>query len=181
MSDAPAPWERQPGETDRQFYAFTVYRDAPLSGGRRSLAGVTKVLGRTSSWRVSKWSVQNQWVPRALAWDDEQDRVWRASVLREKHRIAQKWARLATQLQARGLEMLANLDTSNASARDVVALLKASQELESGVYGRLNDEADAAPGAGTPVVVIAADLMPLSAADPLVIDADEDGGLRAVR
>jgi len=182
--DAPEPWERQPGETDRQFYAFTVYRDQPLTGGRRSLAGVTKVLQRTSSWRVERWSVQNQWVPRALAWDDEQDRVWRASVLREKHRIAQKHARLAASLQARALEGLAQLDTSAMSAGDVVALMKAAREFELGVYGRLNDEAEG-PGAGSPVVVINQDLLPLSGLDPLlaldVVEADPDpAGLRAV-
>lgn len=185
MTDAPAPWERQPGETDRQFYAFTVYRDAPLSGQRRTLAGVKRVLERTSEWRINRWSVVNQWVPRALAWDDEQDRIWRASVLREKHRIAQQQARMAVQVKAKFVEGLLALNVADMGARDVVALGRLAQDLDRSVYGRLNDEADSAPGAGTPIVVIDGSLMPDSADDPLLSiegpDEDEGGGLRAVR
>src|SRR5215831_10550216 len=72
------PWERQPGETSKQWLAFVTYRDL---GPARTLAEVCRLLypgqRRTPRpvGRVVAWSSKNDWVERARAWDAEQDRI----------------------------------------------------------------------------------------------------------
>lgn len=56
-------WEQQPGESERDFDRFLVYRDL---GPARSLAQAAKTLGLTPA---SLPSPQNAWVERANAFD----------------------------------------------------------------------------------------------------------------
>ena len=72
----PASWERQPGEPDRAWAAFTTYRD--LGPVRRSLTkavqeGTDGGTPRGLS-RVKEWSRRWSWAARAASWDAEADR-----------------------------------------------------------------------------------------------------------
>lgn len=71
--ETPEPWERQPGETDKQFEAFILYRDA---GPDRSAREVALAL-RKSETLIFRWCGANKWVERASKWDDESDRLMR--------------------------------------------------------------------------------------------------------
>jgi hypothetical protein len=65
------PWERQDGETDPAWAAFTVYRDM---GTERSLSKVADHVGK-SSRHVALWSSRNDWHVRAARFDSYLDRV----------------------------------------------------------------------------------------------------------
>ena len=67
-------WERQPFETPAQWDAFKVYRELPLhhedEDERRTLRNVCRLQGRKSTANVNGWSAKNNWVERAIAYDD---------------------------------------------------------------------------------------------------------------
>lgn len=67
------PWERQPGETAKQFQAFRLYMDMPAH--QRGVRKVQQKLGLKSNRHLFKWSAKHKWVQRAVLWDDEQARI----------------------------------------------------------------------------------------------------------
>lgn len=69
-------WERVPGETQKAFEAFCIYRDM---GASRSLQKVADRLGKCSRL-IKKWSSQDGWVKRTTAYDDYMDRKARGVV-----------------------------------------------------------------------------------------------------
>jgi hypothetical protein len=76
------PWERQPGEPDRAFAAFCLYRDAgaadrSLDGVGRQVHGTRAGRKRGATGRVQHWSARWSWVARARAYDAHQDRLAR--------------------------------------------------------------------------------------------------------
>lgn len=73
-------WERQPGETDKAFQAFVLYRDA---GPMRSVTNIGLALDKSRTL-IGRWSSDWGWVERASAWDDEADRLARERDLLER-------------------------------------------------------------------------------------------------
>ena len=69
----PEAWERQPGETSRQFQAFQLYSD--MKPHERAVRKVQRQLGLKSARHLFKWSARHKWVVRASLWDDEQARI----------------------------------------------------------------------------------------------------------
>lgn len=63
----PAPWDRQPGETDPSWAAFVVYRDM---GRERSIAKTAQAMDRRGSKSLMEgWSSRHAWLRRASAFD----------------------------------------------------------------------------------------------------------------
>ena len=65
------PWERLPGETDKAFKAFCVYRDLRQN---RSFGALLDRLGKKSKTQFAVWSRKNNWQVRVRAFDDDEDR-----------------------------------------------------------------------------------------------------------
>jgi hypothetical protein len=66
-------WERQRGETAKQYRAFLVYRDLGL--GARSIPATARALDLSQrSGQVGAWSARNLWGERVRAWDEELER-----------------------------------------------------------------------------------------------------------
>jgi hypothetical protein len=91
------PWERLPNETAKQFDYFTIYRDLPASD--RSLNRVVeeihkrhgqarKKLGNRTT--LAKYSAENDWVARAESYDDEKDRIKRATWKKKEEEMAER-------------------------------------------------------------------------------------------
>jgi len=78
------PWTRLDGETTEAFRAFTFYRDLP-SHERTYLKAWKALRGLPPGQKCevpghfNRWSQQHQWMARAIAWDDEQDRLKRVA------------------------------------------------------------------------------------------------------
>jgi hypothetical protein len=77
------PWQQLPGETDKAYQAFVVYRN--LEPDERSLARVGSELVKSRTL-LSRWSAKWSWVERARAWDNYQE------VRRLEKRIQEKQA-----------------------------------------------------------------------------------------
>lgn len=63
----PLAWERQPGETDKAFEAWGVYRDKPPQ--ERSYRTVAATLNKSETL-IARWASQWHWQDRISAWQD---------------------------------------------------------------------------------------------------------------
>ena len=84
-------WERLPQESMKAYAAFCAYRDL---GPDRSMAKAGEVLGK-SQGLMEGWSAAYDWVKRATAWDDEQDRVARKAQMDEIKKMRVRHAKIA--------------------------------------------------------------------------------------
>lgn len=87
-------WERLPGETNKAFLAFCIYRDLRHN---RSLAQVQAKLGRKSKSYIGHWAKKYKWVDRVKAFDDYEDRLIR---LKQQEVIQKMNERQAQQAEA---------------------------------------------------------------------------------
>jgi hypothetical protein len=91
----PEPWERQTGESDMQFAAFSCFRDL---GPARTISAAARKMGRTAgAWH--QWSRDWKWNERATEWDDHVDRVRRVAHMRQVEDMNARQAREAELIQ----------------------------------------------------------------------------------
>jgi transposase len=70
-------WDRQPGETEKAFRAFVIYRDL---GWKRSCTLVAKMLGKSTTL-IYRWCGPGNWESRCEDFDRSRDRE-----LQKKHK-----------------------------------------------------------------------------------------------
>lgn len=115
MDQRPAPWERQPGESNKAYTAFCIYRDLPPT--QRSLKEVTirfyekdRAKVRRASKMIEKWSVRWRWVERAEAWDQERDRRAREAEIEAVKKRRQEMVDALTLMLQKGVAALKQTD-----------------------------------------------------------------------
>jgi hypothetical protein len=124
--EAPAPWERQSGESFPAFEAYALYRDL---GPQRSIRAVAQQLGKRASL-IGRWSARDHWQSRVRCWELEQDRLKRQAQLDEVDAMGRRHAQgLERQLEVLSLptvELLGRLtrDETLLKAVDTETLLK---------------------------------------------------------
>src|SRR4029453_5136729 len=84
---------------------FQKYRDL---GAGRSLAKLAKAAGR-SLHTLERWSADDDWYSRALAWDDFRDRQAREAELAELRDFRRRQVQVGRLLQGKGLERIREL------------------------------------------------------------------------
>lgn len=119
------PWERRPGEASKPYAAFLTFRDLPVS--QRSVRATETIHGTTT---CRNWAVKWDWLARAVAWDDECQRVADLDRLEALRVMHGSHARAAKALQDFALAALAHLDADDASPSDVARLLELGAKLE---------------------------------------------------
>jgi hypothetical protein len=157
-------WERREDETSKAFAAFREYLDL---GGGRSLAKVGRKLGKSTKL-IERWSAANEWVRRAEAFDNEQDRLYFAELKNRRREMAERHASEAQSLQAvamaglrkkfgQQLEKLKDDGDAELTATEIlrffieasklerIALGEPSDIIEEQHTGGLNDERDRKP------------------------------------
>lgn len=129
------PWERQENETDVAFEAFKTYRDMGLA---RSLSKVGEALGKSETL-MSRWSSEHNWVDRARAWEDEQDRILRNEQIEDIKKMRKRHADIAVEMLAKALEGLKNLDPEELNAVSIGRLVEVASKLEQKSRGDTTD------------------------------------------
>lgn len=96
-----ALYERQPGESDPAWLAFTTYRDMGLT---RTLVKTRETLGKKPGYLpvIEGWSRTAGWRVRVEAWDAEVDRRRRKADLRAIEEMRVRHTKLAMSLQGLG-------------------------------------------------------------------------------
>lgn len=152
------PWERMKGETAKAVEKFRLYRDL---GPSRSLAKVGRSLG-ISTTRCEELSVKWNWVARAAAWDDEQDRIARQATLEAVERMHARHATLAVQLLNKvGMRLMGSpennvtaIDANRFTAAEVARLAEVGVKIERVARGEAEARIDvAAVGEAAPEAI----------------------------
>lgn len=129
---ARAPWERMPGESARAYAAFCIYRDL---GPQRSIAAVAERLPgvrapRRAKRPLERWSSRWNWVERARAWDEEQERLARQEKARAVREMCERHARIAVAMLQKAVERLRSLNPEDLEPLDVVKFIVEAAKLE---------------------------------------------------
>lgn len=139
-------WERQDNEGGKAFEAFCIYRDI---GTERTYKKVSKELGKSDTL-IERWGRTHNWIERARAWDNEQDRIARIQQTKEIQAMRKRQRKTAERMQDIGEQMLEKLQekvqlTGRVQLGDVVSLLKIGMEQERicrGDVGEVIEERD---------------------------------------
>jgi hypothetical protein len=131
-------WERQPGETEKAFHAFRLYRDL---AEKRTLAKVAQTLG-CSSTNVERWARRWAWTQRTYEYDLVQEEEWQRQASRDRVAMRRRQIQLGQVLQSiaayavRGwqqrIEQQLPLDLR---PDEVLSMMKLGSELESRGHG----------------------------------------------
>ena len=132
-AEAIRPWERQGREPPAIFELFARYRDMGPLRSIRKYAGmcIDKRYQGVETKRTylemtaSRW----RWKARALAWDDEQDRLIREALTREKIRSKRRAMILSQALAKKSLEATKILQANTIKGSSIAVMAKVSADL----------------------------------------------------
>lgn len=144
------PWERQEGETNKQFEAFCIYRDMGIDRTHRKVANE---LGKSATL-ISRWASLNDWAERVKAYDDEQDRLNRIAQQKEIAQMRKKHANVASKMIDKALEALEALDALDVGAGNISRMVEVATKVERisrGDVGEVVEERQAAEPAAPAV------------------------------
>lgn len=144
-AEVPDPWERQEGETNKQFEAFCLYRDMGID---RSLRNVSNQLNKSVTL-LGRWSSANRWVERCSEWDSEQDRLNRIQQQKAIAKMRETHARAAAIVVSKGLKALNELDIKNMSASDILKYITDGAKLERVSRGDIGEVVEQRDGGET--------------------------------
>lgn len=143
--NTPKQWERQPEETTKAFEAFCIYRDL---GTDRSLEKVATKLQKSNTL-MGRWSRTYDWVKRAAAWDDEQERIEREIAQREQaneiRNMRKRHAGIATAMLVKAATALQRIPDDEIKASDISRMVDVASKLERisrGDVGEVVEERD---------------------------------------
>jgi hypothetical protein len=132
------PWKRLPGESQKAFAAFVVYRD--LAAEQRSLRraaaehyGVDiRHVGesRGKVVQIERWSSRWEWVERVRAWEAHIDRSRTESFAEEAAAMAERHARGAALFVSRAMDRLTAIDPSDLSVAQTATYFEVGVKLE---------------------------------------------------
>ena len=138
-SDTPVihVWDRQKGETGLAYRLFAVYRD---TGFNRNIREVAKDLGRGYS-TVKNLSIENQWMQRAFAYDEHQNKETERELRYEIIDARKRHHRLGSLILDFAQESIGNLRVMGdlLSVKDVVLLAETGAKLESTALGMASE------------------------------------------
>lgn len=129
-------WERQRGESQKAFEAFTVYRDLE---SERSLVKVGQKLGKSSTL-IERWSVQWSWVERARLYDEEKERQYLLQQEEERKKMAERHAKQSMMFQNKVLERLRTIDPNRLTPADLIKWFEVAVKVERQARGESTEK-----------------------------------------
>lgn len=124
-------WLQQPGESQRNYGLFTMYRD---HGRLRTVAGIASMSPLTYAVcaRIARF---NKWAERAGLFDAEQDRITAIRLQSLREEMAKTHAKAAQALMKKALERLELLDITSISPHALVLMLDTAARIERAALG----------------------------------------------
>jgi hypothetical protein len=127
-------WERQAGETSKQFEAFVVYRDME----DRTLHKTAAALGKSMT-PIAHWAVKRNWRFRARAWEDHLQELKLASMEQEVKDMVKRHAVIALGMTNKVAARLSTFDSTALSASDMAKWLETAVKVERLSRGQPTD------------------------------------------
>ncbi len=131
-----APWERQNGETSRQFAAYQIYRD--MHPTVRSLAKVGEQLGQSSTY-IERLSAQWKWVDRTESWDEERDRQRRVRLLNQQEEMEKQHLEIASTALSKISRRLQDLEPADIGPQHLPKLWEMAARAQQMVFGESSE------------------------------------------
>jgi hypothetical protein len=130
IDDDRLPWDKQPGETNRQYMGFLTYRNLGMRRSIRRLREEFYSRSHSSHSTLAEWSATHRWQERCAAWDrHEADRV--ADETRQAIvDMNKRHAAIANAALNKAVENLTALDASTLTPRDLVAMIDLAVKVE---------------------------------------------------
>ena len=125
-------WERQPGESEEAYEAFTDYYKNP----KRSQKKTAKAVGKSEAL-IYRWSVRWHWTERAREYDNALVREEYTATLDKIRKMNKAQAAIGLLLQKKGQEALEKLNLKKMSAKDLLQFLIQGTTIER--RARLSD------------------------------------------
>lgn len=125
-------WERQPGESEEAYEAFTDYYKNP----KRSQKKTAKAVGKSEAL-IYRWSVRWHWTERAREYDNALVREEYTATLDEIRKMNKAQAAIGLLLQKKGQEALEKMNLKKMSAKDLLQFLIQGTTIER--RARLSD------------------------------------------
>lgn len=125
-------WERQPGESELAWKAFTTY----LHLEKRTVHEVCELLSKTRQ-QITRWKTKWFWEERVRAYDNELEHEAFDAAIKERKEMNRRHINLAMHLQKAVVDALQSKDFSQMSDKDIVSFVRMATELERGA--RIDD------------------------------------------
>lgn len=120
------PWERQKGESEKAYEAFSVYLNL---GTGRTITEVTKRLEKSRTL-IDRWQVRYNWYDRVREYDNDQQRLAKKENEKALRDMYARQTKIAMSVQTKALQALDKLDPETMSAKDIKEYIKMATELE---------------------------------------------------
>lgn len=120
------PWERQIGESEKAFEAFSLYRDM---GAERTMQAVADELHKSYTL-IRRWKNAWNWKDRVIEYDNDKERQAKKEAEKGLRDMYNRQTKIAMQIQAKALKALDKLDPSKMSPKDVKEYLRMATDLE---------------------------------------------------
>ena len=129
------PWERQKGESEKAYEAFSVYRDM---GAERTIVAVVKQLEKSRAL-LDRWKDRWEWKERVRLYDNYLEKQAREKAVKDRKAMVDRQVKIAMQVQKKALEALEQLSVEAMTPKDIKEYIKMATDLE-----RLNRSLEAA-------------------------------------
>jgi len=124
-------WERQPGESPRNYGLFLIFRD---TGRIRSVAQIAS-MSPISYGATARVARLGKWVERAQRWDAEQDRIANIRLQDAREDMARRHTKAAKTLMEKALARLATLDINKISPHALILMIDTAAKIERAALG----------------------------------------------
>ncbi|SDO86188.1 hypothetical protein [Selenomonas ruminantium] len=126
-TDSAYPWERQPGETEKAYEAFSIYKNF---GPGRQVIAVARTLQKSYTL-VRRWRKQYGWEERVAAYDRENDRKEQLEVQKARKKMIERHIKIGTSIQGKALQALEKMKPEEMKPADIREFLRFGTMLES--------------------------------------------------
>lgn len=136
IANSSKPWERQKGESEKAFEAFSLYRD---KGAKRTLISVAEELQKSYTL-IRRWCDRWEWEDRVRKYDNEMEREAKKEAQKGLRDMYTRQTKIAMEVQTKALQALQKLDIESMSPKDIKEYIRMATDLE-----RLNRTLSAGP------------------------------------
>lgn len=125
-------WEQQPGELNRNYGLFTMYRDMGRLRSVAQVAGMSDTVTYAAMSRIGRF---NKWSERAALWDAEQDRITAIRLQTQREEMAKSHAQAAQKMMKKALDRLKTLDIESISPHALILMIDTAARIERAALG----------------------------------------------
>lgn len=125
-TNSTAPWERQKGESEKAYEAFSLYLKL---GAERTISAVVKELKKSRSL-IDRWKERWDWEERVREYDNDTERKAKKEAEKGLREMYTRQVKVAMTMQAKALKALDALDVEAMSPKDIKEYIKIATDLE---------------------------------------------------